>query len=346
MLCDTEALRLSAVSDTEHLYVQAVIWGDDDGSLGLTEDGRSIGDWSSLVVDVDADGAETPSVDRSYALNPWPSRPGLHYSVSMGRGSSSGLRGDSKGRGSTSYVETPEDGVVRVECFVIPLEELGLEAGATIRMAYWASSPTPEITVNSVGFERDRAYYAHHLPRELFHAVTVGTGDEPLDVASVPEGRDTIQLEQRAAVAPPEVGSRPPEIAADSWKNWEGQGPTLASLKGKVVVVEFWATWCGPCIAGIPHLNEVQDRYRDDGLVILSLTDQARVGSVARFADETETRYAVGFGSPTSDAYGVTGIPHAFVIGRDGLVRWHGHPADEAFEASIAEAVRGGGESR
>ena len=139
----------------------------------------------------------------------------------------------------------------------------------------------------------------------------------------------------------PTIGAEPPEVAATDWLNTDGP-PTLASLRGKVVLVEFWATWCGPCVAGIPHLNELQKKYRDAGLRILSLTDDNR-GTVDAFQKRATSpiEYTVGVGSDLGAKYGVTGIPHAFLIGRSGKLLWHGHPAapecEEKIDAALAE---------
>ncbi len=338
ILCDTDDLRLSLVTDAEHLYVQAVVWGDGNDTLGLTADGRDIGDNSTLILDVDADELPTVDADRDYSLNPWPSRPGLNYSICMGPNSSTGLQADSRGRGSINYVHTTGDAVVRVECFAIPLSEIGLEPGSTLRLAYYAWSAEPSLTLNSVGFESQRRYYPHHLPAAAFHEITLANCDEILDLQQVPEGRESIEVAQEEPVEAPKVGQRPPEVHAAQWLNWEGHAPTLASLTGKVVVVEFWATWCGPCVAGIPHLNELHAKHADDGLVILSLTDQALVG-IQSFLDQTDMNYTIGAHSDTSTAYGITYIPRAFVIGRDGILRWEGHPGDEAFDAAIENAL-------
>ena len=78
VLCDTEDLRVSAWNDDAYLFVQAVVWKDDNSEAGQTDDGRAIGDWSNLMIDADADGAVTPGLDRDYSLNPWPTMPGLH----------------------------------------------------------------------------------------------------------------------------------------------------------------------------------------------------------------------------------------------------------------------------
>lgn len=336
VLCDTPALRVSLLSDSEYLYIQAIIFEDGDDAPGETADGRAIGDSANVLIDADADGKPTPNVDRSYSLNPWPHLPGLHYSVVLGDRSSTPLRADSKGRGSIAYVEIEGSARVRVDNFLIPLEEIGRKPGDTVRLAYWGSSPVPELTVNSIGFEREGRYFPHHMPRETWHEVTLAAG-KAIDIQAVPEGRGTI--ERPARRPQPEVGAVPPDINAEAWLNWSGpEAPTLASLKGKVVVVEFWATWCGPCVAGIPHLNEMHEKYARDGMVLVSLTDQARP-HIEEFMAGREMVYVVGAGSTTGNDYGVRGIPQAFVIARDGTVAWAGHPQNPEFEKRIAREL-------
>ncbi|HZE97690.1 MAG TPA: TlpA disulfide reductase family protein [Planctomycetota bacterium] len=123
-------------------------------------------------------------------------------------------------------------------------------------------------------------------------------------------------------------GKKPKEINAKGWLNSEAV--TLENLKGKVVIVEFWATWCPPCRASIPHLVSLRDKIDKSKLEIIGLTDEP-LSKVEKFAKDMKMNYTVGYGSTSGEAYNVTGIPHAFVIGPDGLVKWDGHPMDEAM---------------
>src|SRR4051794_9012960 len=77
----------------------------------------------------------------------------------------------------------------------------------------------------------------------------------------------------------PLIGKPAPEIPAGD-VNINGKAMKLSEFKGKVVLVDFWAVWCGPCIAGMPTLREWQDEYKDKGLVILGVTElEGKYGS-------------------------------------------------------------------
>ena len=131
------------------------------------------------------------------------------------------------------------------------------------------------------------------------------------------------------------VGKEAPEIQAAYWLN----APALAlrGLRGKIVVVEFWATWCPPCRASIPHLIEMNHKFAAQGVVFISLTNEDRK-TVEPFARKMKMDYAVGGGSKTSGVYGVRGIPHAFIVDPSGTVAWEGHPMgglDKALEEQL-----------
>lgn len=338
-LCDSPQLRVHAWNDDDHLVVQAVAWQDDADALGETVDGRKIGDRGTLVLDVDGDGQRTPRVDRSYTLNPWPTIPGLRYTIPYERSASSHIKGDSTGRGCIRLMKSGPD-IVRVDTYVIPLEEIGASIGQTVRLGVLVSSTTPEFVANSVDYESPRpVYYARSLPYDLFHEYPLKASKAKLDVAAIPAGREDQPAVQRGTpAAMPEVGSVPPELLAASWINADTP-PALANLKGRVVLLDFWATWCGPCVAGIPHLNQLQKKYGERGLTIVSFTDQSRRG-IENFLKRQPMDYIVGTGSQLSLKYGVVGLPHVFLIGRDGRLLWHAVPEQGELDKRIEAALK------
>ncbi len=134
------------------------------------------------------------------------------------------------------------------------------------------------------------------------------------------------------------VGKAAPEIGADAWLNTTGV--KLADSKGKIVIVEFWATWCPPCRNSIPHLAKLYEANKDKGVILVSLTDEDKE-TVEPFAKEQKMVWPVGLGSKTGGDYTVKGIPHAVIVGRDGKVAWEGHPMD-GLDEQLAKAVAAG----
>ena len=122
----------------------------------------------------------------------------------------------------------------------------------------------------------------------------------------------------------------------------------MAAGKGKnIAVVEFWATWCPPCRTSIPHLTELQKKFKDKGVVFIGISNE-EPGVVAPFVqkqgDQMDYVVAIDRGRATSDGYmkafGQNGIPHAFIVDKDGKFAWHGHPMaglDEALEKLTAQ---------
>jgi thiol-disulfide isomerase/thioredoxin len=147
---------------------------------------------------------------------------------------------------------------------------------------------------------------------------------------------------------------------ADGWVN--GEPLTSDNLKGKVVLLDFFAVWCGPCIATFPHLKEWHDEFSDKGLQIIGVTDYYQYGwdeaasrskqepelapeaersAMEHFVKHHDLRHPVAFVTDRQlqDFYLVRGIPHAVVIDRQGKVRLIRVGSGEANAADLKKAI-------
>jgi thiol-disulfide isomerase/thioredoxin len=113
-----------------------------------------------------------------------------------------------------------------------------------------------------------------------------------------------------------------PDAPAISLMDIEGKKLDLADYKGKVVLLDFWATWCGPCRIEIPGLMEMQNKYANQGFSVIGISMDDESGSVVEFYKEFKMNYPVAVGNQRiGELYGgIFGLPTTFLIGRDGRI--------------------------
>lgn len=94
----------------------------------------------------------------------------------------------------------------------------------------------------------------------------------------------------------------------------------LARFRGKVVVIDFWASWCAPCRQSFPWLNEMQAKYRDRGLVVIGVNVDSERAEAARFLKQTPADFQIVYDPDglLAARYQVPGMPSSYIIGRDG----------------------------
>ena len=138
----------------------------------------------------------------------------------------------------------------------------------------------------------------------------------------------------------PLIGKPAPAFAL---KDIGGKPLSLAAYKGKVVLLDFWATWCVPCREEIPHFLDLQKKYAARGLVIVGISMDDDAKPIPAFVKKYGVTYPVALGSAElGEKYGgVLGLPLAFVIGRDGRItnRFEGITSAAEFEKAIVAAL-------
>lgn len=172
--------------------------------------------------------------------------------------------------------------------------------------------------------------------------VVILVGAAPPPAGSSPEAMRALQ------VLPPAQPTRPPDVAFPTL-----QGPTLspARLRGQVVLVNFWATWCVPCQWEMPLMEALYQAYKAQGFVVAAIAlDQGGAAVVQPFVTQRKLTYPILL-DPTLDGarqFGVRGLPATFLIGADGYLKgvtygpreWDGPEARTLIESLLREVKR------
>ena len=144
--------------------------------------------------------------------------------------------------------------------------------------------------------------------------------------------------EDDAPAARPAVGDDAPPITATTWLNSDDGANPAEDTEGKVVLVELWGTWCGPCVRSMPKIQSLWDRLRDRGLLVVCITRES-ADEVKDFVEKQGYTMPIGC-DPTQACvkrYPPDGWPSTYVIGKDGKIAWVGKPysAESAVEKAL-----------
>jgi len=115
-----------------------------------------------------------------------------------------------------------------------------------------------------------------------------------------------------------EAGTAAPDLNLPGLKD----AVSLAQLKGKVVYVDFWASWCGPCKKSFPFMNELKAKYGAQGFEVLAVNLDAKRGDADKFLTEVPAQFTVAFDTNGESAkrFEVKGMPSSYLVGRDGKI--------------------------
>lgn len=154
----------------------------------------------------------------------------------------------------------------------------------------------------------------------------------------VPEGWELIDATPKEPAVKIAVGAPAPEW---SLEDFDGKEHALAELRGRVILLDFWATWCGPCRAAMPTMQALHEEFFDKGLTVvgISLYEQEDADPKGTFEKLGLTYLGLHHGEAAGEAYGVSGIPHLVLIDRAGRVAFQQVGFDPAEKEELRSLI-------
>ncbi len=166
----------------------------------------------------------------------------------------------------------------------------------------------------------------------------IGIDEEALDMALDAEIAEVADVARRRL-----VDNRLDRVAPDfSLTDTEGNEWRLTDMLGKVVILNYWATWCGPCLAELPHYRDLVDEYASAAdVVFLAITTDASHSEVRAFLQENDYRFTVLFDEGSATDFNISGIPAHFIVGSEGRIQYktQGFPGAEQYNEEMRARI-------
>jgi thiol-disulfide isomerase/thioredoxin len=238
----------------------------------------------------------------------------------------------------------------------LAISALFIRAVAHLNLEQAASQTDPAVTQRLFAMAKEFAEKATGDPRSgqlLFavgnSAMSAGQNDVATEVLKYTQEHDPEgQFGKMAAgklMLMNAIG-KPPEIAGPTL---EGSEFDIAQYKGKVVLVDFWATWCGPCVGELPNVKSVYEKYHEEGFEVLAVSFDNTKGDLAKFVKDRELPWPQiyfdeegkrGWQNPLGQKYGISGIPATFLVDRQGNLQKI-DVRGEMLEPAVVELLKG-----
>ncbi len=142
-----------------------------------------------------------------------------------------------------------------------------------------------------------------------------------------------VHAEEKKLWAKSFLNQKAPELIVEKWLTPEPK------REGKFVLIDFWATWCGPCRKAIPELNALQKKF-GDRLVVIGISDETAEKVQQLQEPKMEYHVAIDTQARTKNALAVTGIPHLILMDPKGVVKWEGFPFLKGYELTQAVVAK------
>lgn len=147
-----------------------------------------------------------------------------------------------------------------------------------------------------------------------------------------------LLLSVSAAVAA-DAGKAAPDIVL---RGADGKAQQLSALRGKIVYLDFWASWCAPCRKSFPWMNELHKRFRERGLVVIAVNLDEKREDADAFLARYPAQFRIAYDAAATGAksFGVKGMPTSFLIARDGTVIFEHKGYRESLNGDIEKEIR------